>query len=66
MARPSSRPTSWRAQPSSVSKKAAIGSTAAATVSIGDTDVAVVSVHLESHSDPSHRAEQMSVLLDAV
>ena len=24
------------------------------------------SVHLESHSDPSHRAEQMSVLLDAV
>ena len=38
----------------------------AATVSIGDTDVAVVSVHLESHSDPSHRAEQMSVLLDAV
>ena len=38
----------------------------AATVSMGDTDLAVVSVHLESHSDPSHRAEQMSVLLDAV
>ena len=38
----------------------------AATVSIGDIDMAVVSVHLESHSDPSHRAEQMRVLLYAV
>ena len=43
----------------------AVAATVSATA-IGDTNVAVVSVHLESHSDPSHRAEQMSVLLDAV
>ncbi len=38
----------------------------AATVAVAGVDVTCVSVHLESHSDPRHRARQMAVLLDAV
>lgn len=38
----------------------------AATLGIGGTDVVVAAVHLESHSDPDHRAGQMRDLLDAI
>jgi endonuclease/exonuclease/phosphatase family metal-dependent hydrolase len=37
-----------------------------ATVALDDTAVTVVSTHLENHTDPDHRAEQMAALLDAV
>jgi endonuclease/exonuclease/phosphatase family metal-dependent hydrolase len=37
-----------------------------ATVALDDRPVTVVSTHLENHTDPTHRAEQMAVLLDAV
>lgn len=36
------------------------------TVRAGGTDVALASVHLESHSDPDHREAQMAALLDAL
>ena len=36
------------------------------TARTADTEVTVVSTHLENHTDPDHRAEQMSALLDAV
>jgi len=38
----------------------------AATVTIAGSRFVVVSVHLESHSDPQHRARQMQTLLDAI
>lgn len=38
----------------------------AATVRIGGVDVVVAAVHLESHSDPDHRAGQMHDLLHAI
>lgn len=38
----------------------------AAMVDIGGAKVAVVATHLESHSDPVHRAEQVVLLLDAI
>lgn len=38
----------------------------AATIEVAGVDVTVVSVHLESHSDPIHRGEQMAVLLAAI
>jgi len=38
----------------------------AATLELPQFDLACVSVHFESHSDPAHRAEQMTVLLDAI
>jgi endonuclease/exonuclease/phosphatase family metal-dependent hydrolase len=37
-----------------------------ATVRAGGADVAFASVHLESHSDPGHRAQQMRALLEAL
>jgi len=37
-----------------------------ATVRAGGADVAFASVHLESHSGPEHRAEQMRALLEAL
>lgn len=37
-----------------------------ATVRAGTSDVVLASVHLESHSDPEHRAEQMGALLEAI
>jgi endonuclease/exonuclease/phosphatase family metal-dependent hydrolase len=37
-----------------------------ATVRAGGSDVVLASVHLESHSDPEHRAEQMGALLEAI
>lgn len=36
------------------------------TVRAGGVDVTLASVHLESHTDPAHRAEQMQALLEAV
>ncbi|MEZ5647401.1 MAG: endonuclease/exonuclease/phosphatase family protein [Alphaproteobacteria bacterium] len=38
----------------------------AAKLLIGNTSVALVSAHLESHSDPQERAEQMKILLAAL
>ena len=38
----------------------------AATLAVAGAPVTLVAVHFESHSDPAHRAEQMTVLLDAV
>lgn len=38
----------------------------AASVRMGDERIALVSVHLESHSDPALRAEQMRRLFDAI
>jgi endonuclease/exonuclease/phosphatase family metal-dependent hydrolase len=37
-----------------------------ATVRAGGADVVLASVHLESHSDPEHRGEQLGALLDAI
>lgn len=37
-----------------------------ATLAIGDQPVTLATVHLESHSDPDARAEETSVLLDAI
>ena len=36
------------------------------TVRAGGVDVTLAAVHLESHTDPAHRAEQVSALLEAV
>ncbi|HKJ23616.1 MAG TPA: endonuclease/exonuclease/phosphatase family protein, partial [Myxococcota bacterium] len=36
------------------------------TVRAGGSDVVLASVHLESHSDPAHRTEQMGALLEAI
>jgi len=38
----------------------------AATVTVADAEIVMVTVHLESHSDPAHRAGQMRRLLDLV
>ena len=38
----------------------------AATLTVAGTDVVVAVAHLESHSDPDHRAGQMRALLDAI
>jgi endonuclease/exonuclease/phosphatase family metal-dependent hydrolase len=38
----------------------------AAMLRLGPHDVALVSTHFESHSDPAHRAMQMTVLLDMI
>lgn len=38
----------------------------AAMVDMGGIKVALVATHLESHSDPDHRAHQFAVLLDAI
>ena len=38
----------------------------AASIAVGGEKALFVSVHLESHSDPAHRAEQMRRLFDAV
>jgi endonuclease/exonuclease/phosphatase family metal-dependent hydrolase len=37
-----------------------------ATLPLGDGTVTLVNVHLESHSDPEQRAEQVALLLDAI
>ena len=37
-----------------------------ATVRAGGADITLASIHLESHSDPEHRGEQMGALLDAI
>jgi endonuclease/exonuclease/phosphatase family metal-dependent hydrolase len=37
-----------------------------ATVALDGVPVTVVSTHLENHTDPAHRAEQMAALLEAV
>ena len=37
-----------------------------ATVALDGVAVTVVSTHLENHTDPAHRADQMAALLEAV
>lgn len=37
-----------------------------ATLAVGDGAVTLAAVHLESHSDPAHRARQTELLIDAI
>jgi endonuclease/exonuclease/phosphatase family metal-dependent hydrolase len=56
----------WWRRPSSGQKRIGGRMAVVATLPLGRRTVTVAAVHLESHSDAAHRAEQMDALLDAI